>query len=430
SALDHAHARSVIHRDIKPENILFNEGLAVAADFGVARVVSGAREDRVTGAASRMTGPGLSVGTLGYMSPEQALGAEDLGPQTDVYSLASVAYEMLVGETPSSWPGAEDVNLGRFTDLPDPHRARLEGYPGRVEQVLVKGLALRPQHRFPTTGELATALTAAAQPTARFSDEQVRRLLARAAELQAEAPEAEAGGLTMGAIEQVAAQVGIPPSHVRDAAQELESVDVGPDPALPAHSETTAPVRPRPGGAIGGDWRRLRGKRWNQLVSTETVDGEVGESVFVALVGEIQARLGIPGHSSVVAGTLTWSPAVSGENTRKLVVQVASADGRTHIRIQEDLDIQGARRFAPPAGGLTGAAFGAALGQSLGVADPAIGLTILACAAGGLLIAIRTAIGFAAANHAQELEELAAALANVARRALPGPAAADTEDES
>ncbi|MEJ2217726.1 MAG: serine/threonine-protein kinase [Gemmatimonadota bacterium] len=432
SALDHAHARNVIHRDIKPENILFNEGLAVVADFGVARVVSGAREDRVTGAAPRMTGTGLSVGTLGYMSPEQALGAEDLGPQTDVYSLASVAYEMLLGETPSSWPGAEDVKLGRFSDLPDAHRARLDGYPGRVEQVLAKGLALRRQHRFPTTGELATALAAAAQPTARLSDEQVRRLLERAAELQAEAPasEPQATQLTMGAVEQVAAQVGIPPSHVRDAAKELESVGVGPQPSLPAHSETTAPARPRPGGAIGGDWRRLRGERWNQLVAVETVEGEVPESVFAGMVGEIQRRLGIAGHASIVAGTLTWSPAAPGENTRKIVIQVTSADGRTEVRIQEDLEIHGAQRAALPVGGLIGLAFFAATAHVLGVADPAIGLFIVAGAGTGVLGAIRAVTGFAATDRAPELEELAQSLADIGRAALPGAAADGEGDES
>ena len=67
ACLDHAHARGVIHRDIKPENILFNEGLAVVSDFGIARAVSDAQREGVTRT-------GLAVGTPGYMSPEQALG--------------------------------------------------------------------------------------------------------------------------------------------------------------------------------------------------------------------------------------------------------------------------------------------------------------------------------------------------------------------
>ncbi|NJD11301.1 MAG: serine/threonine protein kinase, partial [Gemmatimonadetes bacterium] len=192
SALDHAHARGVIHRDVKPENILFNEGLAVVADFGIARAVSGA-------AAGRLTTTGLSVGTLGYMSPEQALGTSELDARTDVYSLGSVVYELLMGATPAAWPSAEDVTLGRFDELPPEHRNRLDGYPGRVEQVLVRALALRPQHRYTSAGEFASALAAASQRTLPFTDEQVRQLLQRAAELQAAAPEPPPAGLTIGA---------------------------------------------------------------------------------------------------------------------------------------------------------------------------------------------------------------------------------------
>jgi serine/threonine-protein kinase len=212
AALDHAHVRGVVHRDVKPENILFNEGLAVVSDFGIARAVGGAEK-------SRMTGTGLSVGTLGYMSPEQALGAEEPGPATDVYGLGCVVYEMLVGETPVSWPGPEDVELGRLSELPGSHRERLERHPGRVEQVLARALALRAEHRYPTSGEMAAALASAAEPTRRLGEAEVRRLLDRAAELQAREEEPVGRALTMGAVEQIAAEVGIPPIHVRGAAR-------------------------------------------------------------------------------------------------------------------------------------------------------------------------------------------------------------------
>ncbi len=95
SALDYAHNRGVVHRDIKPENILFNEGLAVVGDFGIARAVSSAPREKVTRT-------GAALGTLGYMSPEQALGMGEMDARTDVYSLGCVIYEMLVGGTPAS----------------------------------------------------------------------------------------------------------------------------------------------------------------------------------------------------------------------------------------------------------------------------------------------------------------------------------------
>ena len=82
-----------IHRDIKPENILLSQGHAVVADFGVAKAVSSA-------GGENLTRTGFVVGTLGYMSPEQAAGRVDLDARTDIYSLACVFYEATVGETP------------------------------------------------------------------------------------------------------------------------------------------------------------------------------------------------------------------------------------------------------------------------------------------------------------------------------------------
>src|SRR5262247_3265821 len=87
-ALDYAHRHGVIHRDIKPENILLHDGRPMVADFGIALAVSAA-------AGGRMTETGLSLGTPHYMSPEQATGDRDISPRSDVYSLATVLYEML-----------------------------------------------------------------------------------------------------------------------------------------------------------------------------------------------------------------------------------------------------------------------------------------------------------------------------------------------
>jgi serine/threonine protein kinase len=95
-ALDHAHCRSVVHRDIKPQNVLVTEGgepRAKLMDFGVARLTD----------AAALTAPGDVVGTLAYMSPEQAEG-RDAGPEADVYSLALTLYECWSGEHPTRRP--------------------------------------------------------------------------------------------------------------------------------------------------------------------------------------------------------------------------------------------------------------------------------------------------------------------------------------
>src|SRR5205809_4461242 len=92
-ALAFAHAQGIIHRDIKPENILLSGDHAIVADFGLARAISAA-------GALTITQTGQSIGSPGYMSPEQALGSGDLDGRTDIYSLGCVLCEMLAGDAP------------------------------------------------------------------------------------------------------------------------------------------------------------------------------------------------------------------------------------------------------------------------------------------------------------------------------------------
>src|SRR5256886_6320682 len=102
SALDYAHRHGVIHRDIKPENILFQDGEAVVADFGIALALSAA-------AGSRLTETGLSLGTPQYMSPEQATGDRPIDAPGDIYSPAAGLYEMLAGQPPPPRPQGDSV---------------------------------------------------------------------------------------------------------------------------------------------------------------------------------------------------------------------------------------------------------------------------------------------------------------------------------
>jgi hypothetical protein len=394
SGLDYAHAREVVHRDIKPENILFSEGLAVVADFGIARAVSDVQRDGVTRT-------GLAVGTPGYMSPEQALGVGEVDARADVYALGSFTYELLVGGTPASWPGPEDVRLGRFADLPGEHRRSLDRYPGRIEQVLTRALALRADDRFHQAGEMARALEAAAERTPAFSEEQVRDLLARAADLQAREPEPPPPALlTMGGVEQVAAQVGIPPEHVRRAARELQKPASVPAPTT------------------GGEWRQEKGARWDRLVTEETVEGEVPEEAFPRMVAEIQRRLDLVGHASVIGGTLTWSPVAQSETTRKIIVSVTSQEGSTSVRLQETLEIQGFKKVVFPIGALTGAAFGAAIAGGLGMGEPAAPLFVVAFVGLGIFSALRLTTSIDAGERGPQLQALARALAQIGEDAV------------
>src|SRR5437016_4085698 len=110
-ALAFAHAQGVIHRDIKPENILLSGHHAIVADFGIARAISAA-------GGSTLTQTGQSIGSPGYMSPEQALGSGNLDARTDIYSLGCVLFEALTGEPPV--PSLGERRIPNWTALKSP----------------------------------------------------------------------------------------------------------------------------------------------------------------------------------------------------------------------------------------------------------------------------------------------------------------------
>ncbi|UCG85385.1 MAG: protein kinase [Gemmatimonadota bacterium] len=159
TALSYAHARGVIHRDIKPENILLSGGVAVVADFGIARAVSAA-------GGKGLTGPDMSLGTLGYMSPEQAAGSPNVDARSDIYSLGCLLYEMLLGQPPGRWLDDTEVTAGRISDAAPHERVRLDGLPPLVEHVLVRSLAQSPEQRYATAEELANAIATPPEGTA------------------------------------------------------------------------------------------------------------------------------------------------------------------------------------------------------------------------------------------------------------------------
>jgi serine/threonine-protein kinase len=168
-ALSYAHERGVIHRDIKPENILFAGDEAVVADFGIARAISAA-------GGGDLTTSGLPLGTLGYMSPEQAAGSRALDGRTDVYSLACVLYEMLVGRPPGRWMKPEALATGRMTGTSPEERLQLDSLPTTVEQALVTALAQDHEDRYSQPEAFLTALTSA--PAVRVRIRQRRKRIA------------------------------------------------------------------------------------------------------------------------------------------------------------------------------------------------------------------------------------------------------------
>jgi hypothetical protein len=389
AALDHAHAHGVIHRDIKPENILFSEGLPVVADFGIAKAVSAAGPENLTKS-------GFPLGTPGYMSPEQATGMVEADARTDVCGLASVVYEMLIGDTPGVWPVPDEVEVGRFGDVPYGHREKLDLLPGRVEQVLVRALALRPAHRYATPFEFAKALALAADRSELLDESETRVILGRVAELE-KSSQSDPNALSIGAVEQAAAEVGIEPERVREAAEEL-GVDADRFAAGLVEHRSTATVS-------GG---KLRFQR--------EAEGEISEEVHQTLVDEIDTRLGIVGRVSPFGRSLTWSPAAPSDDERNVVVKITPQGGRTRIHVEERVELSGWVRLVPVGGVVLGAAVGILAAGVFRAPDTVMGFSALGMALVGAIGTLRATTWFICRRRRSDLEHLANRLAELAAK--------------
>jgi serine/threonine protein kinase len=391
-ALTYAHRRGVVHRDIKPENILLSEGHAVVADFGIARAISNA-------GGAHLTRTGFPIGTPGYMSPEQAVGRTDLDEKTDIYSLACVFYEMVIGETPEMWPTEEAVRLGRFVDASPKHRAALGRLPGTTEQVLVKALALRPADRYETPNDFAVALAASFGEKPQFSHTEAKELVNRAAEFQLRNP-TKPDALSLGGVQQIAAEVGIPPRYVDQAARVVDR-----------------PTEQFSHNAFLGAPHVLQFER--------IVEGEVPEDEYPDLVEEIRTALGNIGEIDTLSRSLTWRTQVmQGEVGRRLSVTVSPRAGRTRIRIQERLGALAGGLY----GGIMGGAGGGGTAIAFGVGIGAAGLPVIAAfgiaglAVGGSYALARVIFTLNARHKTRQLTDLIDRLAeHVAETAVVRP---------
>lgn len=152
SALDYAHLENVIHRDVKPDNILISRHSGcLLTDFGIAKLLE---------TTARHTQTGISFGTPSYMSPEQISADENLDGRSDIYSLGVLLYEMATGHLPFEGT-VQAIQMQHLTKPPPPPREFNPDLPNSVVEVILKALAKKPDDRFATAGEMASALSAA-----------------------------------------------------------------------------------------------------------------------------------------------------------------------------------------------------------------------------------------------------------------------------
>ena len=151
-ALAHAHDAGIVHRDIKPDNVFLVRKNALVTDFGVSKALMPSRRE------GPVTGVGMTLGTPGYMAPEQAAGDPGLDHRADLYAVGVLAYELLTARRPFAGDSIQQLLVAQAVETPVPLQQLAPQVPPALARLVMRCLEKRPEDRFADAHELLAAL--------------------------------------------------------------------------------------------------------------------------------------------------------------------------------------------------------------------------------------------------------------------------------
>ena len=180
SALAHAHDEGVVHRDIKPENVILTGGVAVVADFGIAKARDNATTaDTAHASGGNITSLGVALGTPAYMAPEQATADPTVDRRADIYSFGCIAYELLAGSSPFAGRPMQQLLAAHVSEPPLDLVHRRPSVPPTLAALVMKCLEKRPGDRPQSAHDLIAALDAISTPSGGTQPTSARSAAAR-----------------------------------------------------------------------------------------------------------------------------------------------------------------------------------------------------------------------------------------------------------